>query len=215
MGGDLSDRNAVPSIDGNETFDALVRKLSVYFQQHIETPHTFEELGKAQYVKTLRPLVKYLTEVNRHPSTISALLALKWHFSEAGEDDRGVTDTRALACELVAWRVVTHLTDGDAIDALCYDQPAVADIIKAEVVLSNGSVHEQTPLLDGAHAEAAEDRDDVHSPPDIIEDDVAFSATFAGLNGLEIAAVAGAKKFLSQKAVRLVASLRCRPTTVY
>lgn len=63
-------------------------------------------------------------------------------------------------------------------------------------------IDERLPLLDGAEVLNEDDNDDTATIPD--EDDAFFANTFAGLNALEIAGVAGAKKFLGQKAVQRI-----------
>jgi len=138
--------------------------------------------------------------------------ALRWHFTETeDDDDRGINATRGLACELVAWRYITHLTEREAIDRLCYELPVVNGSANGA---ANGSHSrdsqttndeetadpgERSPLLDGASELPLTPNEDTGTP-----EDVTFSSTFAGLNALEIAAVAGARKFLSQKAVQKV-----------
>ncbi|KAK5121466.1 hypothetical protein LTR85_005299 [Meristemomyces frigidus] len=204
---------SVPVIDGRESFDTLVRKLSVHFIQHIDAPHTFEDLRKAVYTKSLQPLVTYLADEVQHPGIVCALLALKWHFAAAETgDDRGISDTRGLACELVAWRFVTHLTEQDAIDHLCYElSPSPKQNHEHE--RPNGAAaydgtdeanaaSERTPLLDEAALDQSFVDDDAQtSSPD---DNTSFLNTFAGLNALEIAAVSDAKKFLSQRAIQRI-----------
>lgn len=137
--------------------------------------------------------------------------ALKWHFSQLeDEDDRGINHTRGLACELVAWRFVTHLTEREAIEYLCYELPPS----NGSTENANGSTWpldeenaqptERSPLLDGAEdLDATFDEDAAaanRTAADLSE--VSFASTFATLNSLEIAAVADAKKFLSQKAMQ-------------
>ncbi|KAK0282041.1 hypothetical protein LTR35_007138 [Friedmanniomyces endolithicus] len=126
------------------------------------------------------------------------------------DDDRGVGRARGLACELVAWRFVTHLTEPDAIDFLCYELPAVSKDGNAQT--PNGldgteealPVPETTPLLDGGRAEPDQsfaDEDEETTSPD---EATSFASFFAGLNALEIAAVADAKRFLCQKSIQRV-----------
>ncbi|KAK1821272.1 hypothetical protein LTR12_004330 [Friedmanniomyces endolithicus] len=218
-----------PHVDGRESFDTLVRKLSVYFVQQIQAPQTWEELRTVLYSKHLKPLVTYLVDETHHPAVVNALLyvphpwqfiityklthdrALKWHFATVtADDDRGVGRARGLACELVAWRFVTHLTEPDAIDFLCYELPAVSKDGNAQT--PNGldgteealPVPETTPLLDGGRAEPDQsfaDEDEETTSPD---EATSFASFFAGLNALEIAAVADAKKFLCQKSIQRV-----------
>ncbi|KAK5731469.1 hypothetical protein LTR17_011357 [Elasticomyces elasticus] len=207
----LSKDSIVPKIDGRESFDVLVRKLSVYFVQQIQAVHTWEELRTVVYGKQLKPLVTYLVDETHHPAIVNALLALKWHFAAVGaDDDRGISQTRGLACEMVAWRFVTHLTEHEAIEFLCLDQPAQSKD-KTNRTVFNGyasneeaqSALESTPLLDGSVIDPEQSflDEDAESSPD---EDMSFASFFAGLNALEIAAVANAKKFLSQKSIQRV-----------
>ncbi|KXS94009.1 hypothetical protein AC578_1747 [Pseudocercospora eumusae] len=204
---------ALPQIDGSESFDSLVKKLSVYFVHAIETPHDWEELRRDVYATSLRPLVRYLVDEVQHEAIVSALLALKWHFDELEKgDDRGIKATRGLSCELVAWRFITHLTHRETIEYLCTDLP----VERLDSAQSSGDVetaddeehleeaeNERAPLLLDTPSPRREDSFyDVPSrlPADTFQSD--FSSTFAGLNALEIASVSDAKKFLRQKTIQ-------------
>ncbi|KAH9827927.1 Ca2+/Mg2+-permeable cation channel [Teratosphaeria destructans] len=201
---------SVPDIHGREDFDSLVRKLSHYFVDQFDAPHTFEELRKAVYSSQLKPLVQYLVDDVSHPAIVAALLALKWHFSVIeANDDRGLSSTRGLACEVTAWRYVTHLTESEAIDALCYELPTTPKIDDTPFQDQEGNTAdfdgtEETPLLDeGVEALDASFYDEDPSASRS-QDDTCFASTFANLNALETAAVVDAKKFLSQKAIQRI-----------
>jgi hypothetical protein len=124
--------------------------------------------------------------------------ALKGHFSALeSEDDRGITATRGLACELVAWRFVTHLSERDAIDYLCTD---LVQSNNTEGDEFQRDSDEETPLLneelqpDELQTDGSSDADlGTVSPKD-----------YKQLNALEIAAVCEAKKFMSQRAVQRI-----------
>ena len=136
--------------------------------------------------------------------------ALKWHFSAIeAEDDRGISQTRGLACELVAWRFVTHLTEREAIDHLCYELSSPRKGSSDEVLgdgvdgaAETAEPSESMPLLDEANADQTYVDEDTGTYTS--DDATSFASTFAGLNALEVAAVAEAKKFLSQKAIQRV-----------
>ena len=125
---------------------------------------------------------------------------LKWQFASA-EDDHGISETRGHACEIVAWRFLTHLSATDLIDYLLHELPPVSfdpeshDEIEAHI--DNGDAAERAALLSGRGPSAAKVRNGTSS---IAEEEPMSS--FVGLNALEIAAVAGAKKFLSQRVVQ-------------
>ena len=124
---------------------------------------------------------------------------MKGHFSAIeGEDDRGITSTRGLACELVAWRFVTHLSERDAIDYLCTDLVQRHSTNDDESQQSSSG--EETPLLneelqpDELQTEEVSDaQPGAVSPKD-----------YQQLNALEIATVCEAKKFMSQRAVQRI-----------
>ena len=125
---------------------------------------------------------------------------MKGHFSALeNEDDRGITLTRGLACELVAWRFVTHLSERDAIDYLCTDLVQRKGSQDDESQPDSG---ERSPLLsqDGARSEDIEN----DQPIDTDVTDTSVAKNYQQLNALEIAAVCDAKKFLSQRAVQRI-----------
>ncbi|KAI5363068.1 hypothetical protein Slin15195_G104450 [Septoria linicola] len=206
----------LPDIEGSESFDDLVRKLSIFFVQAIEAPHDWEELRREIYPRTLRSFVRYLVDDVQHEAIVSALLALKWHFDDLEDgDDRGINKTRGLACELVAWRFISHLTYRETIDYLCTDLPAHF----GGPILENGDLeaadgpgdefehadNEQAPLLESPTRPSHRTNDSFHDelPHHTANTDQAdFASTFANLSALEIAAVADAKKFLSQKSIQ-------------
>lgn len=142
------------------------------------------------------------------------------------DDDRGLNLTRGYACEFVAWRFVTHLSGREAIDFLLFELPPAAfvtptaDDVEASISNHSHNVNyahefvtessallghseypfpqeqglEDTPVdgVDGAGGVKAEDENDD------------FASSFQNLNALEIAAVADAKKFLSQRVVQRI-----------
>lgn len=216
----------VPVIEDDEPFADIVRKLSFYFADAIEAPHSFGELRTLPTGRSLAPLIRYLSDDVHHPAIVSALLALKTHFSALeSDDDRGVNEARGYACEIVAWRFVTHLSEREAIDFLLYELPPVARGIEqsqdAEARITsqsngntaNNSAHEGTPLLpETSRSERLRySRTSSHFGTDSVTENTAgaahsddFTSQFVHLSALEIAAVSGSKKFLSQRAVQKI-----------
>ncbi|KAJ4368300.1 hypothetical protein N0V83_006656 [Neocucurbitaria cava] len=206
-----SDETGVPKIDGNECFGDLVDKLSQYFEHTIRLPHTFEDLRRSPQGRALQPLIQYLSTQIHHPALVSALLALKGHFSalEEASDEPGVNEARGYACEFVAWQFLGNLTDKDIIDFLLVELPSVAtpssqDEEDAHSTLGNGrSVNqsdEQTPLLNTSNG-------DYFGHGNGMAADARFRSLTSqceNLSALEIASVSGAKKFLSQRPVQKV-----------
>ena len=125
---------------------------------------------------------------------------MKGHFSALeNEDDRGITLTRGLACELVAWRFVTHLSERDAIDYLCTDLVQRKGSQDDESQPDSG---ERSPLLSQDEARSEDIEND--QPIDTDVTDTSIAKNYQQLNALEIAAVCDAKKFLSQRAVQRI-----------
>ena len=138
----------------------------------------------------------------------------RWHFSTTEDEyDRGLNETRGLACEIVAWRFVSHLAQREAVEYLCYELPAADARSETAGRSSSEEVHqsanypeadERLPLLDGAEQSANGYNDRVQDGDTPSDPEESFAVTFAGLNALEIAAVASTKKFLSEKPVQRI-----------
>lgn len=134
----------------------------------------------------------------------------------------GVWETRGFACEIVAWGFLTHLSEKEAIDYVLHELPGPdrsvygsseydGDDAESGLVhhhAPNGSASERSPLLrtqitaskrsglgqfEGQHR---------RRPSDLEAQDPTLA--FIGLNALEIAAIADAKKFLSQRVVQKI-----------
>lgn len=129
---------------------------------------------------------------------------MKWYFSACEPDDRGVNEARGYACEIVAWRFLSHLSEREKIDYLLYELPGGEiesnTLIDPDDGLSQAesqvrrAAEERVPLLRGIAPGTRTLADDQADP----------TSSFIGLNALEIATVADAKKFLSQKSVQKI-----------
>ncbi|KAI9774301.1 MAG: hypothetical protein M1840_004195 [Geoglossum simile] len=215
-----------PTIELDEPFTGIVRKLSHYFIDAIDYPHTFEQLRTTSIGRKLRPLVVALSENVHHPAIVAALLVLKWQLSSLEPDDRRINETRGLACEIVAWKLLTHLSERDIVDVLLYelshdphDRDQLVDTSRAEDGLSEphlwSAVDENTSLLTRPPTPGIK-RHRLPRPISHLESynidrgrtgtfrDDDPTSSFRGLNALEIAVVVDAKKFLSQRAVQKV-----------
>lgn len=188
----------------------------------IDVPHSFEELRSSVYGHQLSPLIEHLSSDVHHQAILPALLGLRGHFRALDEDDdRRLNLTRAYACEIVAWRFTTYLSEQEAIDYLLYDLPDLRkeSIARVDEEANGSSGHRRQSALFGDDGEANEHsqllgpKRDRTDPPtmtsgalDTVDEDVfsGLARSFAGLNALEIATVTDAKKFLSQKAVQKI-----------
>ena len=151
---------------------------------------------------------------------------LKWHFSSLEPDDRGINETRGYACEIVAWRFLTRISEHELIDYLLCELPTRP----ASTTRSSSGSQSRSEQGRNARLQAADNVDErsellsdrpsgipkrprlpegslhhrsyrtVGEGDQTPEDDV--TSSFVGLNALEIAAVADAKKFLSQRIVQ-------------
>jgi hypothetical protein len=137
---------------------------------------------------------------------------LKGHFSalEEASDEPGVNEARGYACEHVAWQFLSNLADRDIIDFLLLELPAVSprsDGDTEEGIRSHDergsrdqSASERTPLLEAA-------TEGYFGNGNQMAANARFSSLTSqceNLSALEIAAVSGAKKFLSQRPIQKV-----------
>lgn len=140
--------------------------------------------------------------------------ALKVHFTalEDGNDEPGVNEARAYACEIVAWQFVGNLTPRDAIDYLLFELPPTfpLDLSETNADPQSSAAHEddtfhlteEARLLRGRqtsyYSTNTVQAESVASPARSDE----FTAQFEKLNALEIAAISNSKRFLSQRPVQ-------------
>lgn len=151
---------------------------------------------------------------------------MKWHFSNVENDDRGVFETRGFACEIVAWRFLTHLSEHELIDYLLSAVPPVLPASEASSdpeedpisrpvstrMASNEQLNERSRLLFDERTTPTE-LPRIHEPheqdhsqtwgsrmSESVDGDPTLS--FVGLNALELSTIAGAKRFLSQRVVQ-------------
>ncbi|KAL4918367.1 hypothetical protein BDW62DRAFT_210620 [Aspergillus aurantiobrunneus] len=219
----------IPVIDDDEPLADVVRKLNDFLTlSKSEVWYTFEEIKSAPDPR-LRLLVNSLVENSRNPCIIPAFMVLKWKFDQAAEHDGGQNETRGYVCEYVAWQFLCHLNKRELIEYLLEELKApdqhANNIERAEAGMSSRSGStwsnprgdESAPLLPGNTAQfhAFESSrphggslESSHQESDSYPDDFVNGndelSLFFGLNTLEIATIAHAKKFLSQKVVQEV-----------
>ncbi|CAK7264017.1 hypothetical protein SEPCBS119000_000785 [Sporothrix epigloea] len=112
----------LPDIGPNNSFRDVIKKLSLYIASAVVLPSTFEQLRTTSAGDRLRVLVTHLSNSCENPAIVNALLALKWHYG-AASGDRSLCEARANACEIVAWRFLTHLSEREAVDFCLYEIP--------------------------------------------------------------------------------------------
>ncbi|KAF6805147.1 ion transporter [Colletotrichum sojae] len=217
----------LPDIGTADTFREVVKKISVYITDVIVLPSTFEQLRTTAAGECLRILVDHLNATCTNPAIVNALLALKWHYAvDESESNKGLCEARANACEIVAWRFLTRLSEREAVDYCLYEIPDPKEI-EEPTPPPNADVesNEQSPLLSGgswsnSHSRRASIRPgssakryqllsslsrltmSMHADQEEEDDDP--TSPFTNLNALEIAAVADAKRFLSQHVVQKI-----------
>ncbi|CAJ2512422.1 Uu.00g054370.m01.CDS01 [Anthostomella pinea] len=217
----------LPDIAHEDVFRDVVKRLSLYIAEVVYMPSTFEQLRTTTAGDDLRTLVEYLSHEVTNPAIVNALLALRWHYG-AINDGRGVSEARANACEIVAWRFLTRLSEREAVEFCLYEIPDDCDQVNSngQECADGGESNERTALLGGtAGPSGPEDRPDPHRTGSTRRDQLAQSvskltmsrhassmeeseddptAPFIHLNALEIAAIADAKRFLSQHIVQKI-----------
>ncbi|KAK2613721.1 hypothetical protein N8I77_000613 [Diaporthe amygdali] len=220
----------LPDIREDDSFRDMIKKLSIYFNEVVVLPVTFEQLRTTSAGEGLRNLVEHLSRECSHPAIVNALLALKWHYGAATED-KGVNEARANAAEIVAWRFLTHLSEREVMNCCLYEIPDPDDatedagardeengrrseevdentallaqtlsgtVNSAKSTLTNTGSKKRYQLLKSiSRLTMAQDDDDEDQEEDPTK-------PFVTLNALEIAAVADAKRFLSQHVVQKI-----------
>ncbi|ROT42890.1 hypothetical protein SODALDRAFT_342137 [Sodiomyces alkalinus F11] len=219
----------LPMIASEDSFREVVKKISIYLTDVIQLPSTFEQLRTTSAGDSLRVLVDHLNSTCTNPAIVNALLALKWHYAaDHDEYSQGLAETRSNACEIVAWRFLTRLSEREAVDYCLYEIPNPKEA-EDEPSAGDEESTERSPLLPSSPGWSGSRRSMSGPPPpgssmkryqllsslsrltmslhvdaDDDEDDVDPTAPFISLNALEIAAVAGAKRFLAQHIVQKI-----------
>jgi len=153
--------------------------------------------------------------------------ALKWHYGASAED-KGLNEARANACEIVAWRLLTHLSEREAVEFCLYEipEPENADgsnrqphdeengaepsnettSLLRRSSSSISGVPRRTKVIRRRTLLAAISKLTMSMTYDDDEEEEEEDPTkpFVNLNALEIAAVADAKRFLSQHVVQKI-----------
>lgn len=158
---------------------------------------------------------------------------MKWLFLNLENDASGLNESRGYACEIVAWQFLNYLAERELIDYLLYELPTPESTLEelhdaergsapGKSVVNNGHLgpaNEQTALLQDHDSPSQSQlrpplrQSENPSSSDTYQIDTNIAeisseedptTSFAGLNALEIAATAGAKKFLSQRVVQKI-----------
>ncbi|MCJ1311813.1 hypothetical protein MMC25_005486 [Agyrium rufum] len=228
---------SLPKIAPDLPFISLVRILYAHLNTLIQTSHSFEQLRTGSSSRLLWSAVQSLSTSCHHSQIVSALLVLRWHYGDIDVDDRRLHETRGNACEIVAWRFCTRLSEADLIDILLGEVPI--PVGRNEPLRgSSGGDHamqlddgtngsgrdtgkhdERSPLLrdqtkrnDIKQSQTSQSRpreagataqdDTIGEEEQEEEEEEDPTLPFAGMNALQIATVAEAKKFMSQRVIQ-------------
>jgi hypothetical protein len=207
-------------VEPHEPFSNVVDKVSAAITRAIDSAYTYEQLRTSVGGQKLKPLITNLTEECHHTAIVAALLVSRWLFISMEIDGTGLNESRAYACEIVAGQFLTYLSEKELIDYLLYELPTSDDKPNRsglEEVHDDEDTEESTALLrrGSSHSALSPPERDLPSTSstaqpdasltkirDVGDDHDDISESFEGLNALEIAAVANAKKFLSQNQVQ-------------
>ncbi|GCB22858.1 hypothetical protein AAWM_05743 [Aspergillus awamori] len=219
----------VPIIDDNEPLVDVLRNSYLVVAIN-DVACTFEELRFSPHGQSLRLLLYSLAENSHNPCIIAALMILKWQFTNDAETDWGLNESRGYACEYVAWQFLCHVNQREIIEFLLEElktpMQGSTDISQAERGTSGFATmtgeafsqeDERTPLLLSSSSSLyrffggkrrAGSSLDINEPGTNMSASDAYEleklSRFFGLNALEIATIAQAKRFLSQKVVQKV-----------
>lgn len=227
-GASRASEEELPIIDAHESFVDVVNKVSAAIIRAVDSAYTYEQLRTSIGGQKLKPLIYVLTDRCHHAAIVSALLASRWLFISMDIDGTGLSESRAHACEIVAAQFLTCLSERELIDYLLCELPpsdtrpkrSGQDVLDDDDGDSNVEDEESSALL-GQHSNSSQTAF-CPAEQDLLptsstaqasacstklgtvgnENDVTES--FQGLNALEIAAVANAKKFLSQTQVQKI-----------
>lgn len=212
----------LPIIDGYEPFAVVINKVSAAITCAIDSAYTYEQLRTSVGGQKLKPLISTLIEECHHTAIVAALLASRWLFISMEIDGTGLNESRAYACEIVAGQFLTHLSEKELIDYLLYELPASDtrpnragpeladddDMEESTALLRRRSNSSQkafgAPEGDLLSTSSTARANPSTTKPRTSREDDDISELFEGLNALEIAAVANAKKFLSQTQVQKI-----------
>ncbi|KAJ5479978.1 hypothetical protein N7530_005487 [Penicillium desertorum] len=221
------DHTEIPVIETNEPLFDVLPKLYNFISMAVgDMAYTFEQMLYGSQGHRLRQLVHALADDTHNPFIIVALMILKWDFTTATEDDWGLNESRGAACEFVAWQFLCHLNQRETIEFLLEELPAPrrgsANIIESEagnpglasIQGDMSQTEETTPLLPNSSfyrlfgGKRTTETQLSGASQDTHRDDETYAAhrysRFFGLNALEIATIAHAKRFLSQRVVQRV-----------
>lgn len=150
---------------------------------------------------------------------------MKWKFSNATDDDWGLNESRGAACEFVAWQFLCHLNQRETIEFLLEELPLprrnstnLFEVDRGNSGFVSAGDLETTPLISdssmpvkrtttGKQTRERDENGEPYAGPQATEPgriDISPYSQFFGLNALEIAAIAQAKMFLSQRVVQRV-----------
>jgi hypothetical protein len=151
---------------------------------------------------------------------------LKWEFDTAVEDDWGLNESRGAACEFIAWQFLCHLNQHETIEFLLEELPmprrnstnSTGTGAGISGLTSRGGTNnaesETTPLLQNSSPLSrffggkVNEVGSIGNSQGTNTQDETYAAQkysqFFGLNALEIATIAHAKRFLSQRVVQRV-----------
>lgn len=218
----------IPVIDDDELLKDVVQKITSYIIQAVpDTAATYEQLRTTIAGSALQHLISNFAENVHHPAIVAAILIAKRFFTFVDSDDSGINESRGFACEIVAWQFLTYLSERELVDFLLYEIPDPTDVESHDAETGRviwphkqgngrGDSNESTPLLLNEQSPtrrlshppgtqnpiAASNADEGGHGECNNDPEVDATEAFVGMNALEIAAVANAKKFLSQRVVQ-------------
>ncbi|KAJ5194566.1 uncharacterized protein N7498_008004 [Penicillium cinerascens] len=220
MDSNTMDHVGIPNIGTDESLFEVIPKLSSFISTAVgDIAYSFEQMRYGSRGHRLRQLVHALAEDSHNPFIIVALMILKWEFTNAADDDWGLNESRGTACEFVAWQFLCHLNQRETIEFLLEELPIPQRTSTNSIEVERGTSDfatsrdmETTPLLSGSSTalyrlglgKASQRGDTGEQSISAEAHSLHRYARFFGLNALEVAVIAQAKRFLSQRVVQRV-----------
>ncbi|KAI5304314.1 hypothetical protein KEM56_006636, partial [Ascosphaera pollenicola] len=220
------DFDQFPTIDQHDSPNVVADKLAYFIESAVpDTPFSFEEIRISSLGQCLKSFAHAISVPVCNDKIIAALMILKYDFDRKMENGWVINLSRGHACEFVAWQVLLNLDYSEAIVHLlsgltpCSDGNYLRSDLEGNSVYSEfsprrrESATEGSPLLVQAglavsnalgYGTNARKPKSQHGDVPRHSDGEGMTALFHGSNALEIAIIAHAKDFLSQKAVQHV-----------